>query len=228
MTAHPSFLALDRLALGQDPGEATCEHLRACGTCRAHIARVQTTIDVPAWVGHLGARRRPARARRWMSGFALAAAAAAVLVLLVRRDPAQPRRTAVGKGGAPSVALHIKRGERVLRWDGEVAVMPGDRLRLEVAGDGMAHVAVFEAVWRAGALEYRALYRGPLEPGHAELLPPAWEVDDDPGDELLVVAVGPAEVSAASLRRDRPESADPDIWVIALALPNKMTEDFDR
>ncbi len=179
MIEHPSFLELDRIALGVDAASATRTHLATCQRCRLHVERLSHHEPVPAWVREL-APSRPAR-RWWMvgGGFALAAALALVLLVFVRHEP-EPSYTTVK--GAPTVAVHIKRGDEVFIWDGVEPVMPGDRLRLEVATTEHRRVQVLTA----GDV---VLFDAPLPATGSLLLPAAWEVDGAPGAEVLTVVL---------------------------------------
>jgi hypothetical protein len=199
MSPHPSFLELDRLALGETTGG---EHIADCARCRDHIDRLKRPEPVPAWVGGLPARR-PRWTWAWGGGLALAAAV--VLFLVVRPDGGEEFTTVKG---SPTVAVHIKRGDEVMLWDGVQPVLPGDRLRLEVAPDGFRYLQVFTA----GEV---LLYQGALPERGPTLVPKAWEVDDRPGPETLIVVMSAGPVTAASLARD----PEPGIWRTTLILP---------
>jgi hypothetical protein len=110
------------------------------------------------------------------------------------------------KGGAPEVALWIKRGERVFTWQDEEPVQPGDRLRIEVAPAGYSHVAVLAP--RGGRLEL--LYAGPVRAAGSTLLPKAWEVDAAAGRETLVVVLShrPLSRDEAEAQADAPRTGE--------------------
>ena len=79
MTVHPSKLRLDALSLGADDPSAAA-HLGECEQCAAHVARVQQTLPIPAWVRELGASRRRGSGKwswlyRWVIGGVVAAPA---------------------------------------------------------------------------------------------------------------------------------------------------------
>lgn len=174
MIDHPSYLELDRGALGSDV--ATRTHLLACERCRRHVERLAHCETPPAWVRQLSSRR-PARRVWWGVGFAVAAA---VIALVVFSRESSPAFTTV-KGG-PAVVLHIKRGDAVFAWDGAGVVMPGDHLRLQIAASEYVRVTVRGA-------DNAALYDGPIPAGGALELPVAWEVDAQPGPEILAVVL---------------------------------------
>jgi hypothetical protein len=180
MIDHPSFLELDRVALGVDVASTTRTHLSSCERCRHHVEQLEQRDSPPTWVRDLARPRRPRRTWLFGGGFALAAAAAMVLLVVARRDP-DPSFTTV-KGG-PSVAVHIKRGDAVFVWDGREPVSPGDHLRLEIAATGYHRVQVFAA----GDV---ALYDAPIAASSGSvLLPTAWKVDAEPGAETLTIVL---------------------------------------
>jgi len=180
VTAHPSYLALDRAALGAELDPAARAHVDGCARCQAHVERARRPEPPAPWLRALPPARAPSRrAWRWGGGLALAAAACAFLLFArARRDAHDDRAGATTAKGAPEVLLHIKRGDAVTTWDGAAPVVPGDRLRLEIAASGYRRVQVIGA---GGALLHDAPLRAP------GLLPVAWEVDDQPGPETLTV-----------------------------------------
>lgn len=210
MNSHPSFFALDRATLGSDEVDAHRDHVDSCDRCRAHVERLLRPDPVPAWVVEL----RPPRARPtwrwWGSGLALAGAVAALLFVVLhdRRD----RDAFTTVKGSATVVVHVKRGDEVFVWDGVAPIQPGDRLRLEVAPGGHRHVQVFTSA-------RVSLYDAPL-PTQAgpTLLPKAWQVDDQPGAETLIVVLSDDPVSADSLDR----APDDRVWRTTLIL-NKTT-----
>ena len=177
---HPSFLALDRAALGAALDPAARAHVEGCARCQAHVDRVRRPEAPAPWLRALPpARPASWRAWRWGGGLALAAAACAFLLFArARGDGRDDHADAITAKGAPEVLLHIKRGDSVMTWDGAAAVLPGDRLRLEIAASGYRRVQVIGA---GGAL----LHDAPLR--ESGLLPLAWKVDDQPGPETLTV-----------------------------------------
>lgn len=203
MSPHPSYLELDRIALGAAPGE----HVASCPRCRAYVDSV-APIDgaAPGWVGALaGGPRRPRW--RWLGGGAMVLAVATIALVVAWPRPS--RRPASTAKGGPAVAVHIKRGDHVFTWDGRAAIQPGDRLRLEVSPAGFAHVGVFTPTGE----RLLPLYHAEL-PGTA-VLPPAWEVDRAPGPEILVVVLSDRPVADARLGALLSEGA----WLATLRLP---------
>ncbi len=181
MIDHPSFLELDRVALGVEVASATRTHLSSCERCRLHVERLESHEAPPAWVRDLAKPRRSRRSWLFGGGFALAAAAAVLVMLFVRGDHRDDSFTTVK--GEPSVALHIKRGDAVFVWDGVEPVRPGDQLRLEIAASGHLRVQVLSA----GDV---SLYDAPIAAGSGSLLlPTAWEVDAEPGTETLTIVL---------------------------------------
>ena len=165
MNGHPSFLQLDRLALGSaDPQVAA--HVESCETCRAQLSRVQQAPPVPAWVGDL--RSAKSSRRTWWAG-SVGALAAIGLVLMI----ASPRRGPdgdPGAKGAPSVAVYVKRGDVVSLWDGRAPFAPGDALRLKISPQGFGRVAV--ASLQGDTIT--ELYAAPVTAHGASVLPPSW------------------------------------------------------
>ena len=242
---HPSFLELDRLALDAPASPDTRAHVAACPVCQQHLASLAPPRDLT----ELPAIRRRARAAsttttttknrlRWAAP-ALAAAAALALFVMARPParvepeasvPQQQEGFTTVKGGA-SVLLHIKRGERVFVWDGAEPVMPGDKLRLEVAADGFTHVAVLAEPVQGGArgAAPAVLYSAPIDPAQPVALPKAWEVDDTPGDESLIVVLSssPLEGGAAleAARGGATPRDDDDRWTRRLVLPKRPLQE---
>lgn len=218
--SHPSFLELDRSALGQG-APATAEHVRGCPRCQAHLRKLEEPLALPAWARELG---RPEPARRpnfWvlaLFGGAAAAGAAAVLLL----SPARPRPrdialhgTLVAAKGSPAVALYVKRGEQVSLWDGHAPVQAGDRLQLEVSGEGFSQLLIATPGGFA-----QPMFAGALDASRPMLVPKSWRVDESPGPETLDVVLSAAalsvdEASAAVVSHRR----DAQVWTTELTLP---------
>jgi hypothetical protein len=124
-----------------------------------------------------------------------------------------------GSKGSPALALHLKRGEQVLLWDGQSPVRPGDHLRLEVKAEGYGFVEVASG----GGARAPLLYAGALDPRHSTLLPNSWTVDTSPGPEELQIVMSktsltPAELEAALTSGRR----DAGIWTSRLVLPKDL------
>jgi hypothetical protein len=208
---HPSFLELDRGALGA-MSEEQRRHLDACPTCSAYVARLQQPLPIPAWVREEAARSRPAAGMRSWLG-ALAALAAAASVLAVAFPAREPR---VQVKGQASVALYLKRGEQISLWDGRSPVRPGDLLRLKVVPEEQEHVLVAAA---AASGELKVLYQGAVAPRCEALLPESWRVDETAEPETLVIALSAKRLDVEALRRALASSArTPDLWTTVLTL----------
>jgi len=202
---HPSFLELDRHAFGAARPEVAA-HAAGCEACRAHLRSVEPASEVPAWVLRIEPRRRPrftwlaatrARALRW--GVLVFAGA---FVLWMAGDHFATRLTAVGDRvhgvyigtkGDPVLWLYVKRGERIDLWNGTDPVRPGDLLRLKVQPDRHQHISVFGRGQPPQV--YVRLYDAPIAAGQPTALPFSWKVDAQPGDETLLVVLGPGSVA---------------------------------
>ncbi len=192
MSDHPSYLALDRLALGADASadEACRAHVLGCGLCRRHVEALAAR---PALPERLRAVPRP---KRWLGGFSLALGALASLAVfwVVARD-ADDIRT---KGSA-TVAVFVKRGEEVFMWDNRSPLRTGDRVQLSIEPASMRFVYVRDG-------EGRPMYDGPLENG-VTTLPLSWRVEGAGEAERLVVVLSRLPLSEEALRA-RPDAED--------------------
>ncbi|AKT38551.1 hypothetical protein [Chondromyces crocatus] len=175
----------------------------------------------------------PAVRRLLWAGPSLAAAAAVILFVLFRpqvhvdvpHDPATSGEFTTIKGSA-SALLHIKRGEHLFVWDGLAPVQPGDKLRLEVAADGFTHVTVLAAPppsapgappapFASSVPQAPApvvLYSAAIDPERPVALPKAWEVDDSPGPESLVVVLSAAPLDP-TLALDALRTPRDGVWI---------------
>ena len=198
VSQHPSFLALDRHALGVAPPEVTA-HVATCATCRARLAASAPAPAVPAWARALPPRRRawfvwPVSTRPRVLGLAVAALACVALVWVTGGRFGTPvgSHDYVGTKGGPELWLYVKRGESVALWNGSDPVIPGDLLRLRIQPDRFKHVTVFGATRTTG--EYNRLYDSAIASGEPTALPFSLKVDAQAGDETLLVVLGSAEV----------------------------------
>jgi hypothetical protein len=183
---HPSFLELDRLALGASR-EATRAHVDQCPQCQAHLAQLEWQTSVPDWVRGRGAPKPRTVGARWrlLGLVATFAGAAAVWVMVSHVPPAET--VGAEKAAGPGVALYVKHGDQVLLWDGQTPVHPGDHLRLQVAPEGFAHIRV------TGEVPSDVLYEADL-PAAGGFLPLSWRVDEAPQEEVLDVTLsGPGK-----------------------------------
>lgn len=193
---HPSYLELDRLALGET-NDALQRHLADCPQCSAHLAQVREELPRPAWLATLDDPPRPRRlfpALRWAGGLALAGAAAAA-AFVVLPLPAEDPPAYVARKGAPSVAIYVHRDGRTALWDGTSSLLPGDRIRLKVAPEGHRWLAV-TALSPDGART--PLYEEWIEGDDDHLLPQSWRLDAAPGAERLHVALDDEKVDPTS------------------------------
>jgi hypothetical protein len=224
---HPSYLELDRVRLGAASRE-TATHLEGCERCRAHLRTLEAPVPIPPWARELANTPKPGW-RFWtkwrlpMAGLVPVAFAALLLAVVIPRlhlvhpsGELSEETASLGDKGVPAVMLHIARGEQISLWDGQSPVQPGDKLQLEVNGEGFGYVQVAAG---KGA-KAQVLYAGPLDPKRSTLLPTSWRVDAEPGNEELEVVMSrgpltPEELEAAlsTPRRDR------TLWTTTLVLP---------
>jgi hypothetical protein len=195
MNPHPSYLALDRAALGE-VSEPLRAHLSACSDCSGYVASLH---DAPI-AGELELRRRVeqtqrAKVRKWWAIVPVAAAACGLLFLGQRTlTPQLIEHGYVGAKGFPSVWIYVKHGNGTELWDGKRALFAGDKLRLKVDPGHFRRVEVYSVP--SGAAPER-LFQGDVRPGESFTLPDAWELDAAPGTERLVVVLSNGPVSPA-------------------------------
>jgi hypothetical protein len=225
-STHPSYLELDRFALGAPGYEGTHGHVQGCARCRDHVARVSVPSAVPQWVRALPEKRaRPKHL--WVAGLSFGvgglAAAAALALMVTTRNPAGTtvgpvvNAPYVGTKGGPEVWVYVKRGEDVVLWQPGSPLQPGDRLRLQVDSGGLPQVAVFEL---DGPNGYRSLWSGTVATSGPSTLPVAWSVDARPGDERLVVVASRASLSVSEVAARLRQPADgKDGWTRQLLFP---------
>jgi hypothetical protein len=193
---HPSYLELDRLALG--PAGESEARLQGCEQCLRYVGEQRRPLPVPEWA-RAAAQRKPWLPRLLPWGAALAACAGALALVVLTRPPVPD--DAREKGG-PRVQLFVKRDGAVSRWDGRSAVRAGDSIMLEVSSPEDCTVQV-ESI--SGAPE--ELYSGPVQRGRRTLLPRSFRVDDAPGAERLRVRFRGKHPSSIEL--DLPKGKSP-------------------
>ena len=209
---HPSFLVLNRAAVGTPPADAgAAAHLETCAACAAYISRMQVDLPPPAWALAL-ADEKPRRAR-WLKVLLPLSAALAAVVLVVLPSKQPPAFTAKG---APSVAVYVKRGEAVNAWDGGSPLRPGDRLQLQLAPEEFRFALVASLSDPAAP---QILYSGKLPRGPS-LLPVSFRVDDSPGPEQLLVVLATSPVFERDLT-SLAKARRPDVWTLRLVLPKE-------
>lgn len=203
---HPSFLALDRLALGGGVPEDR-QHADGCAQCGAYLARLEAPAPVPDAVRALA---RPRWARWAVGGLATAVATSLAVAAVVAQQPAEEVR----RKGSPVASVFIRRGEAVMRWDGVAAVRAGDALRLEVQPEGFARLMVLEGA--------TPLFDGAVEaPRHA--LPLSWRVDDAPAAVELRLVFSRAPLTAdQALDEWARGTRSAETWVTTLRLPRAV------
>jgi len=197
---HPSFYLLDSLAAGADVTADVIEHLSRCERCARHLAGLRVAEELPAWAALAAARKTRPRLLVPVAAGALAAAAAGLLLSWGSAGlpsaftrPSADHEFATTRG-TPTVGVFIKRGEQVSLWDGQQALEPGDRLRLKVIPEGFQVINVFA---RDPSGRLALLFGARVSTERELLLPKAWEVDDSPGDEQLLVVLSNAPLTAA-------------------------------
>lgn len=233
---HPSYFVLDRMALGLEAGADARSHVAGCERCQAYLKELGRPLAVPDWV-HDRPSASPfsaivASARGWriLAGATAGALGLFVLILagmpssITPTTPSSPSEEALytTARGAPSVGLYIKRGQRVSLWDGEQSVAPGDRLRLKVVPEGFTHVAVFTAQPSSSNEGRQLLFASQIDDEGETMLPRAWEVDEAPGSELLIVVLGHeplvGEQSVWEPRQDAPRAG---LWMRTLRISKR-------
>jgi hypothetical protein len=220
---HPSYLALDRAALGS-PSPELRAHLESCGACRSYVESLTEAPPISA----LPRLRRQAEhqtrklRRAWWT---LAPLAAAFALLFFGLRPSERATDAsfgyVGAKGFASVWIYVKRGASTELWDGKHPLSTGDQLRLKVDPGEYTRVEVY-SLKRLDAPE--RLYAGDAVPGVTRTLPDAWELDAEPGAERLVVVLSGSPVTPSF-----PEwwngQATPGISVLRFELPKLADAD---
>jgi hypothetical protein len=225
---HPSYLELDRHALGAAAAQTTA-HVAGCERCRLYVESVPNAGELPAWLAAAPsprrarhdrlarARNRAPRPRRWALAVGGLAAAAALLFAVLRPVPRDDAYD--GVKGTPSVGVYVLRAGRVGLWDG-TPLVAGDRIRLEVTPEQFRRVSVFSLDRDERP---RGLYTGVVNPHARSMLPKAWQLDAAPGPEQLAIFFSDMEISAPAAEVLL-EAHDPrQIWLLRLSLP-KTTE----
>ncbi len=221
---HPSFLELDRAALGLRSAELD-QHVETCARCGAYLARVMTRSEpIPAW-----ARTPPTpdtrvggwRAwlpRAWPVLATAAVAAVLAVVVVVPESPGRDGPAYIGSKSVPAVAVYIKRGEQVFVWDGRAPLVPEDLIRLKVASTEHGYVTV------AGAPEWAVLFAGPLSAEAETALPTSWRVDAAGSEEVLRVIFSTEPLPADETVRLFSEAPRTDnLWTTELRLPKSTS-----
>jgi hypothetical protein len=203
---HPSFLALDRVHLGDATAEVTA-HVAECPHCRGYLDTLSSTT-VPNFTTlqtRLAVQRRAQVSWWWGSSAAALAAAACFLLILQNRQPpavatdgpapANDLRTTpndttyLGSKGFRSVWVYVKHGAETRLWDGKQPVVAGDQVRLKLDPGAYHRVEVYSL---SDPTAPSLLFAGALTPGQILTLPEAWEIDDSSTAEQLYVVFSDA------------------------------------
>jgi hypothetical protein len=249
---HPSFLALDRAALGSRT-DALSRHLAGCERCSGHvesIALAAAAPDMPRLARAAAPRGRPLRhrpARAWLSAATAAATVAIVVVAWLGRGRddgvdrgdrsdgrptervATPAARASGfdtRKGARAVGVYVLRGRRTFLWNGSEPIAPGDTIRLKLVPEQMTQVHVFSVTGPGGNLVL--LHRADIAPGRDAPLGTAWKVDAAGDREVLIVVLSARRLSLARAEAAaRSGGMGDEIWVTRLALPKRPSSDME-
>jgi len=218
---HPSFLALDRAHLGAETPQVA-SHVHECEMCRQYLASLSASGFVPSFSGQRQARElepRSSRWSQWLGAAALLAAAGCLFLFVSKGKNDQPRfaETYVGEKGFRSVWIYVRRGTETQLWDGKQPVIAGDRLRLKVDAGTFQRVAVYSL---SDPRQPSKLFESPLSPGQTMTLPEAWEVDDSPASEQLVVVFSDAPITP-TWDQWRAGKVQPGVAVLPFVLPKK-------
>ncbi|WP_375766882.1 hypothetical protein NR798_35080 [Archangium gephyra] len=223
-TAHPSFLTLDRAALG-DMTEEVRAHLASCPRCAGHVDALGRPPPVPSWAVALAHEppRAPSLLARLAPWGVAALAAGLALVLWVPRDMETRPASMAGlrSKGSPAVALYVKTGDAVRLWDGESLVAEGDLLRLKVMPEGFRWLTVAAAEGDS----WQVLHEGPVPERGETLLPTSWRVEPGARSERLLVVLSHAPVPAESLASLHEEPTRTEaLWVLPLTLSKSSSQ----
>ena len=224
---HPSFLALDRVFLGHALPEVSA-HLLECNECRGYLEslpQLSAAADFASIQRAIEERPRLSLARLF-APIAFVAAASAVLLFMTHHPP--PRVSSgegayVGAKGFRSVWIYVKRGTDTRLWDGKRSLLAGDRVRLKLDPGGYHHVQVYSL---SNPRTPTSLYEGPLVPGQNLTLPEAWEIDDSPAAEQLLVVFSNAAVQP-SWEDWREGRAEPGVALLSFVLPKASRSGTD-
>lgn len=182
MTEHPSFLTLDRHALGE-ASPTVASHLTTCAGCRAHVEAVMVATPIPARVLELRQTAPRWWELRWLQVLVPLVATAVLAVVLINRAPADDVRAK----GSPTAAAWVKHGDTVTLWRG-APLEPGDAVRFQVVMEHFTRVTVVDAT--AKSVLYEAVVT-------KETTTPAWTLDASPGGDVVWVVLSNEAVTPA-------------------------------
>jgi hypothetical protein len=200
-TACPSEFTIERWRFGElagQPEEASLlAHLRECPECGQRQAALAKESTPPALnVDEIWAKGRGAPAQAGGSGrrrlgwglAALAGASAALALAVVIRSPAPDTLT---KGGAWRLGIVAKtKGGATMRLDPGAPLSPGDRVRFEIFTSWpRAEIALLmlDGAGQVTQLAPSGERTLPIVGGRQVLLEQAFELDDHPGPERVVL-----------------------------------------
>jgi hypothetical protein len=181
MTEHPSFLELDRHALGASTPEVAT-HVSACSVCRAHLDVLSVPSPIPARVLELRPPT-PWWKERWFQVLLPVAAGALIILSLINRTPSEEVRAK----GTPTAIAWVKRGDDVSVWKGAPLAV-GDSVRFQVAPEGLTRVTVIDGTTKT--VLYEALVK-------ETTTTPAWTLDGTPGGDVVWVVLSNDVVTPA-------------------------------
>ncbi len=223
---HPSYLELDRFALGAPGTLTTTAHVGACDRCRRHVESLREAPPIPPGLrdrlASPAASAPVSAVRRWLAwlrgprigAVGLAGAVAIAALLWVARESHPPRIEYDGAKGLPSVWIYVKHDNDLALWDGERPLEARDRLRMKIDPQDLTHVDVFTRDEAAGAGSPLApIFDGRLQPGAVTTLPAAWQVDGNSPRESLIVVLSRDGVSAREAQRFLHDGAPAGVWL---------------
>jgi hypothetical protein len=217
-TAHPSFLALDRVHLGITQPEVD-EHIAGCEACRMYLESLTNYALDPTFLAPKAPLAHRVRLRRpWLLGAVSLAAMACGLLLFVAtiERPVEPGEPYIAAKGFRSV--YVKRGHETQLWDGKQPFVAGDQVRLKVDPGGYQRIQVYSLT---DPVHPTLLFSGPLAPNKILTLPEAWELDGSAAAERLFVVLSHRPVEPAWDTWSRGK-APADVAVLPLVLPKSQ------
>ena len=223
---HPSYLELDRFALGAPGVLTTTAHVGACDRCRRHVETLREAPPIlPGLRDRLAspaAAAALAGAGRWLAWFrgprigavGLAGTLAIAGLIWITRAPHAPLVGYDGVKGLPSVWIYVKRDNELALWDGERPLEARDRLLLKIDPQDLTHVDVFSRDEAPGAGSALApIFDGRLQPGTVSTLPAAWQLDGNSPRESLIVVLSRDGVSASAAQRFLRDGPPAGVWL---------------
>ncbi len=204
-------------------GKATAADRQRLDELRAEHQAFLATVDVDAEVRAIGRKieKLPAEPRklaswwRWViTGGALAATAAAVLIVIDRRPDPTPDDDIGVKGDGISLIIHTE-SRRLATGD---IVHPGERIRFEINAARRGYVTVI-GIDGAGArttyFPFGASAAAPIDPAQTRILPGAIQLDATPGDEkfFAVYATHPftTDEAIAAIAKPQPGMSSSEV-----------------